>query len=273
MRCFRIISHKSSLVCSSLLGLIVWVAEPLANDLSTISSDLTQASSKIHNLHIVILWICAVAAVAVFAAMIYSIFTHRKSQDEAAGNFHKRSSTEFIWTVIPFAIVVLMAIPAAKTLLYRETAQLSEMRLRITGENCNWRYDYLDHDFSVSIDLDTGSSAAAGVEDVSDLLGNDRSVVLPIQKTIHLMFTSIDRVYTWSVPDLKVKQDATPARLSDQRIEIEAPGTYRGDPIDSCADEQGSAPIIVVATTELEYKKWVNRQHAARASVDHIDRR
>ena len=271
----RIVKLNMLLLCWSLLGLIAWVSESFAENLPNISSELTPASSEIHNLHLVILWICVITAVAVFSAMIYSIYSHRKSQDGTAENFHKKSSTEFIWTVIPFAIVVLMAIPAAKTLLYTETVQISEIRIKVTREDCRWRYDYLDHDISFSSNqvTDTHADSAVGHDLGLGSLKVDNPVVLPIQTKIHLMFSSIDRAYFWSVAELDVKQDAIPERTNDYWVEIKTPGVYRGHSGDGCGPEHGSMPIVVVATTALEYNKWLSKQQAARATADQSERR
>ena len=41
---------------------------------------VTEISNKVYDLHMLIFWICVVACVLVFAVLIYSIFTHRKSK-------------------------------------------------------------------------------------------------------------------------------------------------------------------------------------------------
>ena len=252
---FVIANLRSTIFCLSLLSLIGWVGQPLAENLSNVPAELASPSGDLHNLHLVILWICGATAVAVFAAMIYSIVVHRKSQGGAMGNFHKKSSTEFIWTVIPFAIVVLMAIPAAKTSLYSVREPVSEIQIRITGEDCTWRYDYLNHDIS----FPSSKDATIG----------DGPVVLPIQKAIHLTFISNDRAYLWSVGDLDLKQRVTPNGINTQSIEIRTAGVYRGDPVDGCGPE----PFVVVAATELEFEKWISSQRAADAVIDQRERR
>lgn len=231
------------------------------------------SSSTTHDLHLVVFWICGVIAVLVFAAMIYFIFTHRNLRENAGANFHKKLTTEFVWTVIPFIIVVLMVIPAAKTLFYSEKEYGSEIRLKVTGKNCKWVYDYLDYDISVLSNA-AGGTRETTIEGVKpDLAGSDKPIVLPIRTKIHLMFTSIDQVYPWSVEGVDIIQEVFPGVTINRRVEIMVPGVYRGLPVTVCGPENGFMPITVVATTKREYNEWISRQEAPRPTLDQSTRR
>ena len=55
---------------------------------------VTELSREIYGLHMLILWICVVIAVAVFSVMIYSMFAHRKSVGHKAAQFHENTTVE-----------------------------------------------------------------------------------------------------------------------------------------------------------------------------------
>ena len=78
---------------------------------------VTRIAQEQHFLHWMMLSICVLIFVGVFAVMFYSIWKHRKSQGAKAANFHESATVEVIWTVIPFIIVILMALPATKVLV------------------------------------------------------------------------------------------------------------------------------------------------------------
>ena len=83
---------------------------------------VTILSKKIYNLHMLILWICVAIAVVVFGAMIYSLVRFRKSKGaEADKTLVHSTKVEIIWTVIPIAILVGMAVPIARTLIRSRT--------------------------------------------------------------------------------------------------------------------------------------------------------
>jgi len=109
---------------------------------------VTDISHKVFDLHMLIFWICVVACVLVFAVLIYSIFTHRKSKGAVPATFHESTTVEIIWTTIPFLVLVAMAVPATTTLLALEDTRDSDMSIQITGFQWKWKYDYLDEDIS-----------------------------------------------------------------------------------------------------------------------------
>lgn len=249
-------------VWPSIVGAMAWATNAHAQNSANISAAVTPVGNQVNNLHLVILWICAITAAIVFAAMIYSIFSHRKTKNSSTANFHKNFSIEFMWTVIPFAILVLMAIPAAKTLLYPNNTQLPEVGIKVTGNACKWIYDYLDYDVSLSGKSVQARREEPAISDGQEFQNVDNPVVVPILQKIHFMFSAIDRSYTWSVPDLGVEQAAAPGVVNDRWIEVKEPGVYRGLPVDACGPDGEFMPIVVIATTELEYRKWRTRQIA-----------
>src|SRR5690606_13868507 len=77
---------------------------------------VTRIAQEQINLHWMMLIICTVIFVAVFGVMFYSIWKHRKSQGAKAANFHESVTVEIAWTVVPFLIIIGMALPATKVL-------------------------------------------------------------------------------------------------------------------------------------------------------------
>ena len=83
-------------------------------------SRATGWSNALHNLgdwHAIVMVLCLVIIAGVFAALLYSILARRKSEEASSGNFHKRTAVEVIWAVLPFVIVIGMALPTARTVM------------------------------------------------------------------------------------------------------------------------------------------------------------
>ena len=78
---------------------------------------VTGIAKEIYSLHTMMLIICLVIFVAVFGVMFYSIFKHRRSSGHQAATFHESTAVEIAWTVVPFLIVIGMALPATKTVV------------------------------------------------------------------------------------------------------------------------------------------------------------
>ncbi len=95
---------------------------------------VTAMSRQIYGLHMLMFWLCVAIAVVVFGVMAYSIFTFRKSRGAVADTSLLHSTTvEIIWTIVPIAILVATAVPAATTLIKTEDLRNSQLTIRITG--------------------------------------------------------------------------------------------------------------------------------------------
>ncbi|MEP7139991.1 MAG: cytochrome c oxidase subunit II, partial [Caldimonas sp.] len=94
-------------------------------------------------LHNYMLIVCTVIFLAVFGVMFYSIFKHRKSKGARAANFHESTMVEIAWTVVPFVIVIGMALPATKTVVAMKDTSAADLTIKATGIQWKWGYDYL----------------------------------------------------------------------------------------------------------------------------------
>ena len=122
---------------------------------------VTILSKKIYSLHMLILWICVAIAVVVFGVMIYSIVKFRKSQGAQADKTLVHSTkVEIVWTVIPIAILVFMAVPIAKTLIEIEDMGNVDLNIKVTGYQWKWEYEYLGQNVSFFSTLKRSSNEA-----------------------------------------------------------------------------------------------------------------
>ncbi len=229
---------------------------------------VTEISQKVYDLHMLIFWICVVVCLGVFAVLIYSIFTHRKSKGAVPATFHESTTVEIIWTTVPFLILVGMAVPATTTLLALEDTRDPDMSIQITGYQWKWKYDYLDEDISFFSVLTTPREQIEGTAEKSEnyLLEVDNPIVVPINKKIRFLITSNDVIHSWWVPALGWKQDAVPGFINDAWTELSEPGTYRGKCAELCGKDHGFMPIVLVAKTEEDYQAWVADQKGAAAA-------
>ena len=230
---------------------------------------VTTISEAAYDLHMLILWICVVIGIVVFGVMIYSIIHHRKSKGAVPASFHESTKIEIIWTVIPFLILVGMAVPATKTLILMEDTTDAEITLKITGYQWMWQYEYLDDDISFFSKIDSKSNKARQLNSNLDaknvkhyLRDVDNPVILPINTKVRLLFTASDVIHAWWVPELGGKKDAIPGYINEMWIDIKKPGIYRGQCAELCGKDHAFMPIVVKAVDKSEYQKWVMNQQS-----------
>lgn len=231
---------------------------------------VSPVSEKIHSLHMIILWICVAIGIVVYGLMVCAIIKHRKSTGHQAATFHESTTVEIIWTVIPFIILIAMAIPATITLKFMDDTKEADLTVKITGYRWYWKYDYLDQDIGFYSYLSTPEDQIKNIAPKSEnyLLEVDRPLVLPINKKIRFVLTSEDVQHAWWVPQLGVKKDAIPWFINEFWTSIRKPGTYRGQCAELCGANHGYMPIVVEAMSEEDYLAWIAEQKGqAKAKV------
>ncbi len=270
----RLIWSKCVLALLWLLGGGVALADEAARSSINLPVGVTPISKEIYSLHMQVFWVCVAIAVAVFGAMAYSIFYHRKSRGYKAATFHESTAVEIAWTIVPFIILVVMAVPAAKTLIAMEDTRDSDMTIKITGYQWKWQYEYMDEGISFFSTLNAEHNKArqtgSGIDvtQYDDYLKDvDNPLVVPVGKKIRFLLTSADVIHAWWVQDLAVKKDAVPGFINENWALIEEPGIYRGKCAELCGRDHGFMPVVVKALPQDEYDAWVIEQTGGTATI------
>lgn len=223
---------------------------------------VTPVSKDVYHLHMVCMVVCAIIGVIVFGVMIYSLIHHRKSKGYKPAAFHDNPRLELIWSIIPFLILVGLAVPATRVLIRMNDTKQSEVTIKIVGSQWRWQYEYLDQGISYYSNLSTPYAQIRNQQEKNEwyLLEVDKPLVLPVNKKIRFLVTSNDVVHSWWVPELGIKRDAIPGFMYEAWATIQKPGTYRGQCAELCGINHGFMPIVVKAVTEAEFQQWIAAQ-------------
>jgi len=223
---------------------------------------VTPIGEQIFDLHIYIMWICVVIFVGVFAVMFYSIFAHRKSRGHQAAQFHENTMVEVVWTIVPFLILLFMALPATKTILAMKDTTVPDMTIKVTGYQWKWGYDYIDEGFGFVSNLTTPYAQIHNQEPKGEhyLLEVDQPMVVPAGKRVRVLITAGDVIHSWWVPAFGVKQDAIPGFVRDAWFRADKPGIYRGQCAELCGKEHGFMPVVVEVLPADQYAAWAAAQ-------------
>ena len=244
-------------------SLVAALSLPVAAETETMRLNMTQGvtevSQRVFDLHMTILYICIVIGVVVFGVMFWAIIHHRKSKGAVAASFHESTKVEILWTIIPFAILIVMAIPATSTLLAMEDTSESDLTIQVTGSQWKWHYSYFGEDVDFYSLLATTTAQIENQREKRDnyLLEVDRPLVVPIGKKVRFLITSQDVIHSWWVPDFAVKKDANPGFINEAWTRIDKPGIYRGQCAELCGKDHGFMPIVVIAKPQAEYDQWL----------------
>ena len=228
---------------------------------------VTKIAEEQHWLHWFMMIICIVIFVAVFGVMFYSIWKHRKSVGHKAANFHESTAVEIAWTIVPFLIVIGMALPATKVLVAQKDTTSADLTIKTTGMQWKWGYDYVKGEgegiaFVSTLDnaqrqMSNNGGPKAGEAPDDYLLKVDNPMVVPVNKKIRIITTANDVIHAFAVPAFGIKQDAIPGFVRDTWFRAEKIGDYHGQCQELCGKEHAYMPIHIKVVSAQDYTTWV----------------
>ena len=236
---------------------------------------VTAQSANAYEAHMLALWICVVIGILVFGAMFLAMFKFRHSKGAVPDrDFTHSTKLEIVWTVLPIALLVIMAFPATSKLIAMYDTHESEMTVKVTGYQWMWKYDYLGEGVSMTSRLARKSDEirqshvdARDANHPNYLLEVDNELVLPADTKVRFVITADDVIHAWWVPALGWKQDAIPGIVNEAWTKVGQPGVYRGQCAELCGKDHGFMPIVVRVVPKAEYASWLAAQKAKNAPV------
>ena len=250
-------------ICSALLVF----ASPMHADWFALNMTrgVTDISNEVFELHMLIFWICVVIGVVVFGVMFYSMYAHTKKKNPVAASFHENHKLEIAWTIVPFLILIAMAVPASKTLVKIYDDEAGDVNIQVTGYQWKWQYNYLEDDISFFSNLSTD------MDEINNLVPKgehylqevDEMVVIPAGKKVRFLITANDVIHSWWMPAFAIKQDAIPGFVNTAWTKVDKPGVYRGKCTELCGKNHGFMPIVVKVVEQEEYNQWVDEKKQA----------
>jgi len=257
-----------------LLGLVSAGARAAGGKVNEInmSPGVTAVGQDIFDLHMIIFWICVIIGALVFGVMFYSIYYHRKSRGVTPATFHESTKVEIAWTVVPFFILIGMAVPATSTLINIYDTDDAEMDILITGFQWKWKYEYLNEEgenVTFFSNLRTPQSEIYNSEQKGEhyLLEVDEPMVIPVDTKVRFLITANDVIHSWWVPELAVKRDAVPGFINETWTQATEEGIYRGQCAELCGKDHGFMPIVVNVVSKEEYGEWLTSKQSEAAEV------
>jgi cytochrome c oxidase subunit 2 len=228
---------------------------------------VTEMSQRIQQLHHMSLWVCIIVGIIVFGAMFYTMFAHRRDRHPTPATFTDSLLVEFIWTLIPVLILIVMVVPATKALIEIEDATNSDMTVLITASQWKWHYEYVGSGINYYSNIATPQEQIDNLEPKDEfyLLDVDNPLVLPTNKKVRFLLASDDVIHSWWIPDFAVKQDAIPGFINEAWTSIPEAGVYRGQCTELCGQGHAYMPIVVEVRPEAEFDAWLEEQRLAGA--------
>jgi cytochrome c oxidase subunit 2 len=270
----NLMTRKSLLTVLGLIGASTAHADWALN----MPRGITELSAETYDLHMMVFWWCVAIGIVVFGVMIISLIKHRKSSGVEPAPFSHSTTAEVLWTAIPCVILLVMAVPAAETMIRLEDSRDPDVSIVVTAYQWKWHYKYQDEGVEFYSSLALPSIEARPKQSGIDPFGVDnylrevdRPLVVPKGKKVRLLLTSNDVNHAWWVPELAIKKDAIPGIINEAWFRAEEAGTFRGQCAELCGKDHGYMPIVVEVVEPDAYQAWVKTRNSDGARLAQME--
>ena len=257
---FKKINNLSKSAYAALFMLSLYPSKVFSDwDALNMREGVTQVSRDVFELHMLIFYICVAIGAVVFSVMFYSLFRFTKKRNPNPSTFHESTKLEVAWTIVPFLILIAMAVPASKTLTEIYDDEEGEINIQVVGYQWKWEYKYLEDDINFFSNLSTDQDEIYNLVPKGEnyLLEVDEPLIIPVDTRVRFLITANDVIHSWWVPDFAIKQDAIPGFINTAWTRAEETGIYRGNCTELCGKNHGFMPVVVKVVEKDEYNDWV----------------
>nr|AAS86767.1 cytochrome oxidase subunit II [Avahi occidentalis] len=223
------------------------MAYPVQLGFKDIASPIMEELLYFHDHTLTTVFLIHSLVLYIISLMLTTELTHTSTMDA--------QEVETVWTILPAAILILIAFPSLRILHTMGEITTPSLTLKTMGHQWYWSYEYTDYkDLSFdsymtpTLDLKPGELR---------LLEVDNRVVLPTEMSIRMLISSEDVLHSWTVPSLGVKTDAIPGRLNQATLMTSRPGIYYGQCSEICGANHSFMPIVLELIPLKYFEDWL----------------
>lgn len=225
-----------------------------------------------------LMWIIAGIVAFVLALLLWVIVRYNSWLHPTPAKFTHNTLIEVVWTVIPIAILIVIAIPSFGVLSDQliipdgervylgssifdrsggEAIPAPELTVKATGQQWNWNYEYVDADVGFASFILSDEQIAELKPGEPRLLAVDYEMVVPVDTTVRLLVTAADVLHAFALPSFGVRIDAVPGRLNETWFRVRKTGIYYGQCSELCGKDHAFMPIAVRVVEKAEFAEWL----------------
>jgi cytochrome c oxidase subunit 2 len=186
------------------------------------------------------LWVMSFVFAVVIAGTIYVVIRFHAGRPGEPSKVEGNSRLELIWTIIPFILLFILAVPTVETAFYlgKPPAHSDPLQVTVVGHQYWWAFEYPQQ----------------GIVTADELY-------IPTNRVVELSLKSADVIHAFWVPRIAGKEDVIPGRVNHLWIEANVPGRYPGQCANFCGTGHAYMRFYVVAEPPAAFNHWVYLMH------------
>jgi cytochrome c oxidase subunit II len=222
--------------------------------------------TRIIDLHNFVLWIITAICVFVLGLLVWIAVRYNAKANPTPTATTHNTVLEVLWTVIPVAILVAIAIPSFRLLYYQDVIPQADITIKAIGKQWYWSYEYPDNG-NFTFDSLMLSDRVAEQKGEPRLLGTNNHVVVPVNTTVRVITTGADVIHAWAIPAFGVKIDAVPGKINQTWFNANREGKFYGECSELCGARHAFMPITVEVVSRERFDQWVEEARTRFATV------
>nr|BAK42423.1 cytochrome oxidase subunit 2 [Helogenes marmoratus] len=222
------------------------MAHPSQLGLQDAASPVMEELLHFHDHALMIAFLISTLVLYIIIVMVSTKLTNKYILDS--------QEIEIIWTILPAAILILIALPSLRILYLMDEINDPHLTVKAIGHQWYWSYEYTDYN-NLSFD-----SYMIPTQDLTPgqfrLLETDHRMVVPMESPTRILVTAEDVLHSWAVPAMGVKMDAVPGRLNQTSFIASRPGIFYGQCSEICGANHSFMPIVVETVPLSHFETW-----------------
>lgn len=198
------------------------------------------------NLYYVILWITGIVFFATEITLVVFLVKYRHREGRKAAYIHGSNKAEVIWTVIPFIIVMALAI-YSKGIWdeIRDPARIppDAYEIDVTAKQFEWNVTY---------------AGADGQLGTSDDFVSRNALHIPVDRPVRINLRAEDVIHSFFLPQFRVKQDAVPGMMTPVWFEATRTGEFTLACAELCGLGHYRMKGVVTVHTQADFQAWLD---------------
>ncbi len=246
----------------AMLGLLSGAAPAAAGQPTPWQLGLQQSATEVMDrivfFHDFLLYIITAITVFVLALLIIVIVRFNARSNPIPSRTTHNSLLEVAWTIVPIAILLVIAVPSFKLLFLQLNLPPADLTVKATGKQWYWTYSYPDHGKFEFDSLMLQDAERTKIQPQPPrLLAVNNDMVVPVNKNVRVITTGADVIHAFAVPAFGIKIDSIPGRINETWFKATREGVYYGQCSELCGKDHAFMPIAVRVVSEEAFNAWV----------------
>jgi cytochrome c oxidase subunit II len=192
-------------------------------------------ASQVDALYVFMVGVSAFFALLIAVlVVVFAIRFRRRDANQRATPMHGSTALELTWTIIPFALTMVMFFWGASLYFTIKRPPDNALQVWVVGKQWMWKLQHQE-----------------GKREINELH-------LPLGQPVELIMTSEDVIHSFYVPAFRVKQDVLPGRYTTIWFQATKTGTYHLFCAEYCGTEHSRMIGSVIVMEPSEYQAWLS---------------